>query len=124
MVENGNQKQIYIWVRKYFLLPSCRGDYTHWELHQSVEERILLKSRYSAIHENFSVSKTSLQRYLNAILPPLKCSSLKHPLYLRSLGKISNKSIKKTITENIVKLNLGHKSYLLNGVEAYIVVTT
>ena len=40
LVENDNQQQIYIWVRKHLLLPSGRGHYTDWELRQSVEERI------------------------------------------------------------------------------------
>ena len=41
-----------------------------------------------------------------------------------SLGKISNKTVRKTITENIVKQELGHKYYLLKDEEAYIVETT
>ena len=60
LVENGNQKQIYRWVRKHLLLPSGRGHYTDWELHQSVEEIILLKSSCAVIQYNFGVPKTSL----------------------------------------------------------------
>ena len=41
-----------------------------------------------------------------------------------SLGEISNKTIRKTITENIVKQELGHKSYFSRYKEAYIVATT
>ena len=41
-----------------------------------------------------------------------------------SLGEISNKTVRKTITENIVKQELGHNSYLLKDEESYIVVTT
>ena len=41
-----------------------------------------------------------------------------------SLGKISNKTVRKTITEKIVKQELGHKSYLLKYKEAYIVAIT
>ena len=52
-------------VRKYLLLLLGRGDYTDWELYQSVEERILLKSSCTAVHEKFGVPNTSLQRYLN-----------------------------------------------------------
>ena len=37
-----------------------------------------------------------------------------------SLGEISNKTIRKKITENIVKQELGHKSYLLKDGESYI----
>ena len=36
LVENENQQQVYIWVRKYLSLQSCRGDYMYWELRQSV----------------------------------------------------------------------------------------
>ena len=36
LVENDNKKHIYLWVRKYILLPSRRGDYMDWEIHQSV----------------------------------------------------------------------------------------
>ena len=124
LVENDNQQQIYRWVRKHLLLLSGRGHYTDWEILQPVEEIILLKSSCATIQDNFGVTNTSLQRYLNVIFPPLKCSSLKHLWYLMSLGKISNKTVRKTITENIVKKELGHKSYLLKDEEAYIVSTT
>ena len=40
------------------------------------------------------------------------------------LGEISNKTVRKTITENIVKQELGHDSYLLKDEEACIVATT
>ena len=113
LVENENQQQIYRWVREYILLPSCSGDYTDWELHQSVEGRILLKPICTTIHEEFGVPINSLQSYLNVIFPPLKCSSLKHLWYLMCLGEINNKSVKKTITEKIVKQKLVQKTYLL-----------
>ena len=76
------------------------------------------------IQDNFGVPKTSLQRYLNIIFLSLKCSSLKHLWYLIGLGEISNKTVRKTITENIIKQELGHNSYLLKDKEAYIVATT
>ena len=41
-----------------------------------------------------------------------------------SLGEISNKTVINTITEKIVKQELGHKSYLLKDKEAYIMETT
>ena len=41
-----------------------------------------------------------------------------------SLGKTSNKTVRKTITENINKQELGHKYYVLKDKEAYIVATT
>ena len=41
-----------------------------------------------------------------------------------SLGKISNTTVRNTITENIFKQELGHKYYLLNNKELYIVATT
>ena len=40
-----------------------------------------------------------------------------------SSGEISNRTVRKTITENIVKQNLGHESYLLKDKESYIVST-
>ena len=61
---------------------------------------------------------------MNVLFPSLKCPSLKHLWYLVSLGEISNKTVRKTIKENIVKKELGHKYYLLRDKEAYIVATT
>ena len=98
---------------KASLLPSGRGNYTDWELRKSVEEILLLKSRCAAIQDSFGVPNNFLKRYLNVIFPPLKCSSLKHLWYLTSLDKISNKTVRKTITEKIVKQELGNKYYLL-----------
>ena len=54
----------------------------------------------------------------------MKCSLLKNLWYLMSLGEISNKTVRNTITENIVKQELGHKYYLLRDKEAYILETT
>ena len=113
IVENGNQQQIYRWVRKHLLLPLGRGHYTDWELCQSVEEIILLKSSCAAIQDNFGVPKTSLQRYLNILFPSLKFSSLKHLWYLMRLGEIRSKTVRKTITEKIVRFKVGHETHLL-----------
>ena len=46
------------------------------------------------------------------------------PVVSREFRQISNKTVRKTITENIVKQELGHQYYLLKGEEAYIVATT
>ena len=108
LVENDNQQQIYRWVRKYLLLLPGRGDYTDWALRQSVEGKILPKSSCTAIHDNFGVPKITLKSYMNVIFPESKCFSLKHLWYLMSLGEINNKSVRKTISENIVKQKLGH----------------
>ena len=54
----------------------------------------------------------------------MKCSSLKHLWYLMRLGEIRSKTVRKTITEKIVKSELGHESYLLKDKEASIVATT
>ena len=123
MVENGNQQHIYRWLKRCLLLPQCRGDYTDWEIHQSVEVRIFLKTSCNIIHDNFGVPKASLQIYLNAIFLELKRSSLKHLWYIICLGEINNKSVRNTITENIAKQKLGPKTHLLNYEEAYIVAT-
>ena len=80
--------------QKNLSLPSGRGHYTDWELRQSVEEKILLKSSCAAIQDNFGVPKTSLQRYLNVLFPSLKCSSLKHLWYLMRLGAIRSKTVR------------------------------
>ena len=110
--------------QKNLSLPSGRGHYMDWELRQSFEEIILLKSSCATIHDNFGVTKTSLQSYLHVIFSPLKCTSLKHLWYLMSLGEISNKAVRKTITKNTAKQELGHKYYLLRDKEEYIVTTT
>ena len=94
-----------------------------WGLHQSVEERIFLKSSCAAIQENFGVPKTSLQSYLNILFLSLKCSSLKHLWYLMRLGKIRSKTVRKTITENIFIFEVGHETHILKYDEAYIVAT-
>ena len=108
--------------QKDLSLPSGRGHYTDWELRQSVEERILLKSICSAIQDNFGVPKTSLKNYFNVIFLSLKFSSLKHLWYLMSLGEISNKTVRKSITEKIVRFEVGHENHLLKDEETYIVV--
>ena len=124
LVENDNQQQIYRWFRNYLLLTPGRGDYTDWELRKSVEGRILLNSSCTAIHDNFGVTKTSLQRYMNVIFLPLIFPLLKHLWYLISLGEINNKSVRRAITENIVKQKSGHRTYLLEDEEAHILETT
>ena len=123
LVENENQQQIYRWVRKNLSLPSGRGHCTDWEIRQSVEEIILLKSSCAAIQENFGVPKTSLQMYLNVLFPSLKCSSLKHLWYLMRLGEIRRKTVRNTITEKIFRFEVGHETHLLKDEEAYIVAT-
>ena len=41
-----------------------------------------------------------------------------------SLGEIINKTVRKTIIENIVRFEVGHETHLLKDEEAYIVSTT
>ena len=83
-----------------------------------------MKSSCAAIQDNFCVPNTSLQRYLNILFPSLKCSSLKHLWYIMRLGEIRSKTVRKTITEKIVRFEVGHETHLLKDEEAYIVVTT
>ena len=61
--------------------------------------------------------------YLNVIFLPMKSFLFKHMWYLVSVGEISDKTVRKTKTENIVKQEWWHKSYLLRYKEAYIVAT-
>ena len=70
------------------------------------------------IQENFGVPKTSLQRYLNILFPSLKCSLLKHLWYLMRLGEIRNKTVRNTITEKIVRFEVGYETHLLKDEEA------
>ena len=79
-----------------------------WGIFQSVEAIILLNSSCTAIHDNFCVTKTTLQMYLDAIFLQLKSSSLKHLSYLMSSCEINNKSVRKIISENNIK-KLGQK---------------
>ena len=109
--------------QKNLSLPSGRGHYTDWELRQSFEEIILLKSSCAAIQDNFVVPNTSLQRYLNIIFPSLKCSLLKHLWYLMRLGEVRNKTVRNMITEKIVRFEVGHENHLLKYEEAYILET-
>ena len=64
---------------------------------------------YTTIHDDFNVHNTTLQIYLNVILPPLKCSLLNQLLCLMSLGEINNISVRKAIPEKIAKQKLGQK---------------
>ena len=43
------------------------------------------------------------------------------PVVSHELREISNKMVRKTITDKIVKNELGHESYILKDEEAYIV---
>ena len=106
------------------MLPLGRGHYTDWELRKSVEGKTLLKSRCTAMNDEFGVPKTTIQRYLNIIFMPLNFSSLKHHWYLMILGKINDKSVRKTISEKIVKRKLGQQTYILKDKEGYIVATS
>ena len=40
------------------------------------------------------------------------------------LGEIRSKTVRKTITENIIRFKVGHETHLLKDEEAYIVSTT
>ena len=83
-----------------------------------------MKSSCAAIQEKFGVPKTSIQRYLHVLFPSLKCSSLEHLWYLMRLGKIRSKTVRKTITEKIVRFEVGHENHLLKDEEEYIAATT
>ena len=61
---------------------------------------------------------------MNLILPPLKCSFLKHLWDLIGVGKITKKSVRKEITLTVVKNSPGTKTNLLNGEQAEIVATS
>ena len=61
---------------------------------------------------------------MNVLFPSLKCSSLKHLWYLMRLFEIRSKTVRRTITENIVRFEVGHETHLLKDEEAYIVATT
>ena len=69
LVENDNHQQIYRWDRNYLLLILSRGVYMDWDLRQSVEGRIFLKSSFTVIYEKFSVPKTSLKKVPECNLP-------------------------------------------------------
>ena len=79
LVESHHQQHIYRWFRSHFRLPSLqRQVYTEWELHAACERRIMVKSTYAGLLEEFCIPKRTLCRTLNVLFPPLKITSLKH----------------------------------------------
>ena len=88
-VESDNQQNIYRWIRTNINIPSVQGQkYTEWEICQACERRILDKSSYSVILVRFWEPKSTLTYFLKVILPPLKCSSMKHLWDLMGVEKM------------------------------------
>ena len=103
MVESDNQQQIFRWVRNNLNLPSVQGQtYTECEFRKSYKIRILEKSSYSEVLGKFGVPKSTLTYFLNAIFPPLKCSSLKHLWDLMGVGKMTNLIVREVIDKIVV----------------------
>ena len=87
---------------------------------QSFERRRLDKSIYSEIFVKCGLPKSTLTYSLNVIFPSLKCSSLKHLLYIMGIGKITKIIVREVIDKIVVKEKRGNKTYLIKEKEAYI----
>ena len=89
-----------------------------------IRKRIMDKSSYSEILGNFGVPKSTLTYFLNVILLPLKCSSIKHLWDIMDVGKITNRIVREVIEKIFVKKKRGNKTYLIKDKESYIVATS
>ena len=57
---------------------------------------------------------------MNVIFPSLKCSFLKHLLYIMGIGKITKRIVREVIDKIVVKGKRGNKTYLIKDKEAYL----
>ena len=95
LLESYNKQQIYRWVRYHLCIPYIKHQlYTEWELRESCERRVMVKSTYTDILDECWVPKTNLWRTLNVLFTPLKCSSLKHLWYLAAVGKVKRQRVR------------------------------
>ena len=94
LVESYNQQHVSIWIISHICIPLVQFRvYIDWELCESYEIRILIKSRYSEILKTFGLPKSTLCSTLNMISLPLKCSYLKHPWYLIGFDQITKRNV-------------------------------
>ena len=84
----------------------------------------MIKSSYSEILENVGVPKSTLTRFLNVILPSLKCSSLKHLWDLMGVDIITKRIVREVIAKIFFKNKSGNKTSLLKKEDVYIVATS
>ena len=94
-------KNRYIWFKTNINLPSVQSQtYKEQEFCQACERRILDKSSYSEILGGFGGPKSMLTYFLDAILTPLKYSSLKHLWYLVGVEKNDKDNSQRSDREN------------------------
>ena len=84
----------------------------------------MIKLSYSEILEEFGAPNCTLWRTLNAIFPPLKCSSLKDLWDITGVSKTTKKIVREVIAKKVVNKKRGNKTYLLKDEEAYILATS
>ena len=124
MVESYNQQHRSRWVISHLHILSVQlRVYTDYELREARERRILTKSRYCELLEQFELPKSTLRITLNVPFPPLKCSSMKHLWDLIEVGKITKKTVREVITLTVVKNSPGPKNCLIKEKEVYIAET-
>ena len=120
MVESYNQQQIYRSVINYLNLPLVQGHwYTEWDICESCEEIIFIKSSHSDILEIVGVPKSTIWQSLNVIFPLLRYFPLKHLWGLIVVNKTTNKVSREVIEKSVAKNKSGTKTYLLKDKEAY-----
>ena len=104
LVKIYNQQHKFRWVINHINLTLVQGQvYTEWEILESCEKRIFIKSSYYEILEEFGLPKFTLWRTLNLIFLSLKCSSLNHLWDIIGVGNIIKKIFIEVIAKKVVK---------------------
>ena len=78
--------------------------YAELELREAFERRIMVKSSYSDILDEFGVPKTTIWRTLNVLFPP-KIKSMKHLWDLIEVGNFMRKRVREVIGLTTIKNN-------------------
>ena len=78
----------------------------------------MVKSSYSGILDEFGVQKTTLWITLNALLPPLKCYSMKHLWDLIAVIKVTRQRVREVIGITTIKNRIGVPTDLIRDKEA------
>ena len=79
MVESHNQQQISRWFRYHLYLSSPKRQlHTEWGIQAASKRRIIFKSNYADLIEEFGVSKITLFQTPNVLSTQPKFNSMKH----------------------------------------------
>ena len=114
LVEYQNQQHISRWLRYNINIPSPQHQwYTEWELCAAFETRIMAKSTYNDLLDEFGVPKTTLWQTLNVLFPPLNFIYLNHQWDLLAVRKVVRKRVREVIGITTVKTRIGIPTNIL-----------